>query len=210
MAIYTEVLNTDAEPYGGSGVEQRRGAVTRRGIVPVSWPVVLAISKAAAARRGNIEAFCKVVAGRRPAPAESRGTRQVVDPRAARAGEPYPLGATPDGGGVNFALFSENAEAVELCLFSEGNSLAGEETRILVRENVRRGVALLRPRPPAPDNSTATASVVPTTPRTATASIPNKLLLDPYARETVGDARLELPEPRLQAPVEAQRPLLRR
>ncbi len=32
-------------------------------------------------------------------------------------GRPYPLGATWDGKGVNFALFSENAEAVELCLF---------------------------------------------------------------------------------------------
>jgi len=32
-------------------------------------------------------------------------------------GRPYPLGATWDGEGVNFALFSEHAEAVELCLF---------------------------------------------------------------------------------------------
>ncbi len=32
-------------------------------------------------------------------------------------GKPYPLGATWDGAGVNFALFSENAEAVELCFF---------------------------------------------------------------------------------------------
>ena len=32
-------------------------------------------------------------------------------------GTSYPLGATWDGRGVNFALFSENAERVELCLF---------------------------------------------------------------------------------------------
>ena len=32
-------------------------------------------------------------------------------------GTPYPLGATWDGKGVNFALFSENAERVDLCLF---------------------------------------------------------------------------------------------
>ena len=32
-------------------------------------------------------------------------------------GRPYPLGATWDGSGVNFALFSEHAEKVELCLF---------------------------------------------------------------------------------------------
>ena len=35
----------------------------------------------------------------------------------SRPGQPYPLGATWDGHGVNFALFSENATAVELCLF---------------------------------------------------------------------------------------------
>ena len=32
-------------------------------------------------------------------------------------GHPYPLGATWDGEGVNFALYSEHAEKVELCLF---------------------------------------------------------------------------------------------
>jgi glycogen operon protein len=36
---------------------------------------------------------------------------------AVLPGRPYPLGATWDGSGVNFALFSENAEKVELCLF---------------------------------------------------------------------------------------------
>src|SRR5208283_2008415 len=44
-------------------------------------------------------------------------------------GKAYPLGATWDGSGVNFALFSENATGVELCLFdSEGEN----ETRIPV------------------------------------------------------------------------------
>src|SRR5438067_4436970 len=32
-------------------------------------------------------------------------------------GQPYPLGATYDGSGTNFAIFSEAAELVELCLF---------------------------------------------------------------------------------------------
>ena len=36
---------------------------------------------------------------------------------AVLPGRPYPLGATWDGSGVNFALFSEHAEKVELCLF---------------------------------------------------------------------------------------------
>jgi glycogen operon protein len=47
-------------------------------------------------------------------------------------GKPYPLGALWDGAGVNFSLFSENAEKVELCLFdsSEGK----ESARIPLRE----------------------------------------------------------------------------
>jgi isoamylase len=36
---------------------------------------------------------------------------------AVRVGKPYPLGATWDGDGVNFSVYSENAEGVELCLF---------------------------------------------------------------------------------------------
>jgi isoamylase len=36
-------------------------------------------------------------------------------------GKPYPLGATFDGSGVNFALFSEVADCVELWLIDEDN-----------------------------------------------------------------------------------------
>ncbi len=40
-------------------------------------------------------------------------------------GQPYPLGATFDGVGTNFSVFSEIAERVELCLFDEhGNQTA--------------------------------------------------------------------------------------
>ena len=38
-------------------------------------------------------------------------------PRALLPGRPYPLGATWDGLGINFAVFSANAEKIELCLF---------------------------------------------------------------------------------------------
>jgi len=41
-------------------------------------------------------------------------------------GTPYPLGATYDGNGTNFSLFSEQAERVELCLLDED----GAETRV--------------------------------------------------------------------------------
>ena len=46
-------------------------------------------------------------------------------------GDPYPLGATWDGSGVNFAIFSEHAEAVDLCLFDEEG---GDEQRIRLTE----------------------------------------------------------------------------
>ena len=45
-------------------------------------------------------------------------------------GSPYPLGATYDGRGTNFALFSEVADRVELCLFDEDRV----ETRIELTE----------------------------------------------------------------------------
>ena len=47
-------------------------------------------------------------------------------------GRPYPLGATWDGKGVNFALFSAHAERVDLCLFDcSGHH---EEMRIVMPE----------------------------------------------------------------------------
>jgi isoamylase len=42
-------------------------------------------------------------------------------------GRPFPLGAIWDGGGTNFALFSEHAEGVELCLFDAGDNEARVE-----------------------------------------------------------------------------------
>ena len=43
-------------------------------------------------------------------------------PIRTRPGRPYPRGATWSGDGVNFALFSEHATAVELCLFDLPNA----------------------------------------------------------------------------------------
>ncbi|HEY6844333.1 MAG TPA: hypothetical protein VI391_09205, partial [Thermoanaerobaculia bacterium] len=37
-------------------------------------------------------------------------------------GNPYPLGATYDGAGTNFSVFSEAAERIELCLFDESGN----------------------------------------------------------------------------------------
>ena len=47
-----------------------------------------------------------------------------------RSGESYPLGATFDGDGTNFSVFSRTAQRVELCLFDE----TGAETRIELPE----------------------------------------------------------------------------
>src|SRR5439155_9470020 len=49
-------------------------------------------------------------------------------------GRPYPLGATWDGAGVNFALFAEHAAKVELCLFDAADARA-ESRRLTLREH---------------------------------------------------------------------------
>jgi isoamylase len=53
------------------------------------------------------------------------------------SGKPYPLGATWDRAGVNFALFSENATAVDLCLLALADSMK-ETSRIPLRERTGR------------------------------------------------------------------------
>jgi isoamylase len=52
-------------------------------------------------------------------------------------GKPYPLGATWDGGGVNFALFSEHATKVVLCLFDSASDRT-ESVCVLLREQTDR------------------------------------------------------------------------
>jgi pullulanase/glycogen debranching enzyme len=61
-------------------------------------------------------------------------------------GQPYPQGATWDGSGVNFALFSEHADKVELCLFdpnlswncgAEGPTDNPEILALLMRSRLR-------------------------------------------------------------------------
>jgi isoamylase len=52
---------------------------------------------------------------------------------STQPGSPFPLGATWDGRGVNFALYAENATGVDLCLF-DSNEQQNESTRIKVDE----------------------------------------------------------------------------
>ncbi|MGH7424829.1 MAG: glycogen debranching protein GlgX, partial [Candidatus Methylomirabilales bacterium] len=48
-------------------------------------------------------------------------------------GSPYPLGASWNGEGVNFSIFSENATRAELCLFDHPDD-ASESARVPMRE----------------------------------------------------------------------------
>jgi hypothetical protein len=87
-------------------------------------------------------------------------------------GKPYPLGATWDGRGVNFALYAENATKVELCLFdspdADGNSLG------FPFRNRRTWCGMPICRILRPANSTATESTVRTIRTMATGSIPTR------------------------------------
>src|SRR5262249_42956756 len=56
-----------------------------------------------------------------------------ANPMRVWPGHPYPLGATWDGAGVNFALFSENATEVERCLFDTAGATQ-ESNRIPLNE----------------------------------------------------------------------------
>lgn len=114
---------------------------------------------------------------------------QVVAPNVRRTsrvreGLPYPLGATWDGLGVNFAIFSANATKVELCLFDlEGRN---ELERIELPEytdEVWHGYL-----PDARPGTTYGYRVYgPYDPKEGHRFNPNKLLLDPYARQLIGD-----------------------
>jgi len=59
-----------------------------------------------------------------------RGTTEHMDATTVWPGTAYPLGATYDGAGTNFALFSEVAERVELCLLD----VRGRESRVMLPE----------------------------------------------------------------------------
>jgi len=99
-------------------------------------------------------------------------------------GHAYPLGARFDGAGTNFAVFSEVAEAIELCLFDE----AGRETRVELPEltgHVRHGY-LPNCRP---GQHYGLRVHGPWDPEQGHRCNPNKLLLDPYAQLVEGDLR---------------------
>jgi isoamylase len=95
-------------------------------------------------------------------------------------GKPYPLGATWDGLGVNFALFSENATKVELCLFDSQESTQ-ETHRITLPEynaHVWHGFV----RDIRPGQLYGYRVYGPYDPDKGMRFNPNKVLVDPYAK----------------------------
>jgi glycogen operon protein len=96
-------------------------------------------------------------------------------------GRPYPLGATYDGTGTNFSLFSEVADRVELCLFDE----AGSETRVDLPEMTGFCWHGYLPNVGAGQRYGFRVHG-PWSPKEGLRCNPSKLLLDPYAKAIEG------------------------
>jgi isoamylase len=99
-------------------------------------------------------------------------------------GNAYPLGATYDGAGTNFAVFSEVAERVELCLFDE----AGAETRVDLPEVTAFCWHGYLPQV-GPGQRYGFRVHGPWAPEAGHRCLPAKLLLDPYAKAIDGEVR---------------------
>lgn len=99
-----------------------------------------------------------------------------------RPGSMYPLGASYDGAGVNFALYSQVAQKVELCLFDEHDA----ETRI---EMTERNSYVWHNYIPGlhPGQRYGYRVYGPYDPMHGLRCNPNKLLLDPYAKAIEGN-----------------------
>jgi isoamylase len=98
-------------------------------------------------------------------------------------GKPFPQGATWDGEGVNFALFSEAAEGVELCLFDDRGRR--ELQRIALREQTDQVWHCYLPEA-RPGQLYGYRVSGPYQPQHGHRFNPQKLLLDPYAKAIVG------------------------
>src|SRR5579864_9146208 len=105
-------------------------------------------------------------------------------------GRPDPLGATWDGAGVNFAIYSEHAEWIELCLFDDPN--APETTRVRLPERTTyvwhgyiRGVL--------PGQLYGYRVQGPFQPADGLRFNSNKLVVDPYAKALAGQVNWEAP-----------------
>ena len=108
---------------------------------------------------------------------------QPIKPSRIREGLPSPRGATWDGRGVNFSLFSAHATKVELCLFDDNGETEVERIELPEYTNqVFHGYL--------PDARPGTIYGYrvhgPYEPEAGHRFNPNKLLLDPYAKSVIG------------------------
>src|SRR6202050_417154 len=94
------------------------------------------------------------------------------------AGLPFPRGANWDGRGVNFSLFSESSESVELCLFDGPGKV---ERRIRIRERTNGAWHVYVP-DIGPGQLYGYRVYGPYLPESGLRFNPNKSLLDPYAK----------------------------
>ncbi|HET9962941.1 MAG TPA: glycogen debranching protein GlgX [Nitrospiraceae bacterium] len=104
-----------------------------------------------------------------------------------RPGRSYPLGSTWDGEGVNFALFSENATAVELCLFDRPDQ-EKETQSIKIEERTNQIWHVYLPEA-RPEQLYGYRVHGPYEPKAGHRFNPAKLLIDPYAKALTGDVR---------------------
>lgn len=98
-------------------------------------------------------------------------------------GRAYPLGATPDEWGVNFALFSAGATKVEICLFDKSGVKETARFELPVCENNIWHIYLEGVKP---EQVYGYRVYGPYDPAKGKRFNPNKLLLDPYAKKLVG------------------------
>ena len=114
------------------------------------------------------------------------GEHATAAPISVWRGKPNPLGSCWDGAGVNFALYSENAEAVELCLFDPKGRR--EIARIDIRERTNFVWHCYLPEA-RPGQLYGYRVHGPYAPERGDRFNAHKLLLDPYARLVAGPLR---------------------
>ncbi|WP_435082045.1 glycogen debranching protein GlgX [Gordonia hongkongensis] len=128
----------------------------------------------------------KTIADPVPMPSDPIQAEALVQPEPAPIpvwpGTPYPLGATYDGVGTNFSLFSEVAEAVELCLIDR----EGHERRIRLEEVDGYCWHCYLPNV-GPGQFYGFRVYGPYDPSRGLRCDPSKLLLDPYGKAFHGD-----------------------
>src|SRR6516162_948113 len=108
----------------------------------------------------------------------------LMTPVRTFLGKPYPLGATWMGNGVNFAVFSEHATAVELCLFAASQD-AKEDVRIPLKERTNQVWHVFLP-DARPGQLYGFRVHGPYEPEKGLRFNSSKLLIDPYCKAMAG------------------------